>query len=161
MTQIHAAERKLDKHDRKILELLQLDARMSHAEIGEKVGLERSTVSRRIALMQEDGVIAGVTTMLEPRKVGMLTIVFTMVKLRTHGPATLTEFERALLTMPNIVESAKISGEFDYFLKVWVKDTPGHERIHDQLLSLPMVDQLRGFLVIGSQTSKPMPLGCT
>lgn len=151
---------KLNKTDMAILRALQKDARQSNEEVGRGAGVKRdgSVVSRRVAELVKAKIITGMHAAIDPAKLGLVTTVYTLVTLKAHTPDLTDPFERELEAMPNVIEWSRISGSWDYLVKFLVKDTPQHDRLHAQLLRLPMVSRLRGMHVKGQPFVKPVPL---
>ena len=90
----------LDAIDRRILERLQQDGRLSNAELAEKVGLSSSPCWRRVKALEEAGVIRGYAALLDAKTVGLSVNVFVSVSLSTQNEKSLKEFERAGKTSP-------------------------------------------------------------
>ena len=151
---------KLNKTDMAILRALQKDARQSNEEVGRGAGVKRdgSVVSRRVAELVKARIITGMHAAIDPAKLGLVTTVYTLVTLKAHTPDLTDPFERELEAMPNVIEWSRISGSWDYLVKFLVKDTPQHDRLHAQLLRLPMVSRLRGMHGKGQPFVKPVPL---
>ena len=133
----------VDITDRKILSILQSNARVSHAEIGEKIGLSTSAVNRRIKILEQDGVISGYAAVLDGKKMGKGASVFVQVTLKTQRKPQLEEFERAVASTPEVVDCFLMTGEMDYLLRVVVKDAADYERVHHETLTqLPGVERV-------------------
>lgn len=133
----------IDLTDRSILAVLQENARISHAEIGEKVGLSTSAVHRRIKILEQDGVISGYAAVLDGKKMGRGASVFVQVTLKTQRKPQLDEFERAVAATPEIADCFLMTGEMDYLLRVVVKDAADYERVHHETLTrLPGVERV-------------------
>ncbi|WP_018997973.1 Lrp/AsnC family transcriptional regulator [Hirschia maritima] len=133
----------VDITDRKILSILQSNARVSHAEIGEKIGLSTSAVNRRIKILEQDGVISGYAAVLDGKKMGKGASVFVQVTLKTQRKPQLDEFERAVATTPEVVDCFLMTGEMDYLLRVVVQDAADYERVHHETLTqLPGVERV-------------------
>jgi Lrp/AsnC family leucine-responsive transcriptional regulator len=119
----------LDTIDRRILAALQANARASLQEIGSAVGLSPSPCWARIKRMEEQGVIQGYTVRLDPQALGWHDTVMVQVTLDSHSDNTLEKFGEVLATIPEVVEAHLVSGEYDYLLRVVVKDTRDYERL--------------------------------
>lgn len=133
----------LDATDRRILSALQRDGRMTNADLAQKVGLSASACHRRAQRLEESGVIRGYVALLDPRKVERPTIVFVEITLSGQADELLDAFERAVRTIPDVLECHLMAGTADYLLKIVVEDTDDFARIHRQHLSrLPGVRQM-------------------
>ena len=107
----------MDRLDRKILSVLQHNARASLQDIGAAVGLSPSPCWARIRKMEEAGVIEGYTVRLNPQALGLSDTVLLMVTLDSHSDNTLEKFGEALATIPEVVEAHLVSGGYDYLLR--------------------------------------------
>lgn len=139
----------LDRIDRKILRELQADGRLTNAELAARVSVSPATCHRRTQRLFEAGVVTGVRALLAPQKLEKDALVIVGVVLERSTPESFQRFEEAVLTLPFILDCYVTAGEFDYFLKVRVRDLKGFNRLHsEQLLKLPAVRQLRTFFVL-------------
>ena len=107
----------MDRLDRKILSVLQGNARASLQEVGAAVGLSPSPCWGRIKKMEEAGVIEGYTVRLNPQALGLGDTVLVMVTLDSHSDNTLEKFGEVLASIPEVVEAHLVSGEYDYLLR--------------------------------------------
>ena len=124
----------LDERDRRILELLQADAEMAVNEVAEAVALSASACSRRIARLREEGYIAGSVAMLDRKKMGLPTTVFVIVRTGKHEAGWLDQFHAAVSTIPEIVEVHRLTGNFDYILKLALPNVEHYDVIYRQLV---------------------------
>jgi len=132
-----------DEMDQKIIACLAEDARLTGAELGERVGLSPSAAHRRVKLLEAAGLIRGYRAILSREAQGNPSIVFVAVTLKDQSRDTLLRFESALMRCPEVREAHLMSGESDYLLKVAVRSDDGYERIHrDVLAALPGVQRL-------------------
>ncbi|MEZ5868152.1 MAG: Lrp/AsnC family transcriptional regulator [Defluviimonas denitrificans] len=93
---------KIDTFDAKILRLIQADAALPLDEIGDKVGLSRNAVWRRIKAMEANGTITGRAALLDPAKLGLGLTVFMMIRTDRHAPDWLERFAKVTRDMPEI-----------------------------------------------------------
>ena len=119
---------KVDHHDRKILELLQQDARVSHAEIGRRVHLSQPAVSERIKRLEAQGVIAGYRAWVDPAKLGYT--ITAMVRVQTQAGRPYEAFVREC---PEIVECHTVTGDDCAVLRVLATGVQHLQRIVDAL----------------------------
>jgi len=141
-----------------ILRALQKDARQSNEAIGEQVKKDGSVVSRRIAELVKARAITGIHAAIDPQKVGLVTTIYKLVRLTDHKLTVTSAFEREIDTWPNVVEWARLEGSWDYLLKFLVRDTLQHDKLHNALLQLPMIQQVRGMRAHGQPRTKAIPL---
>lgn len=133
----------LDELNIRILRVLQTDADLPIAEIGEKVGLSHTPCWRRIRKLEASGIISSRKVILDAEQVGLDVSIFVYVKLESHTVETLETFEAATAHIPEIMQCYTMSGEFDYLLRVVVRSVRDYERaIKGKLLKLPNVGAL-------------------
>jgi Lrp/AsnC family leucine-responsive transcriptional regulator len=150
----------IDRLDRKILSILQHDARASLQEIGAAVGLSPSPCWARIKKMQEAGVIEGYTVRLNPQALGLGDTVLVMVTLDSHSDNTLEKFGEVLASIPEVVEAHLVSGEYDYLLRVVVKDTRDYERLlREKLYKIKGIRHSQSSFVLRTLKRADLPLG--
>jgi Lrp/AsnC family transcriptional regulator len=125
----------LDDRDRKILSLLQANADLPIAAIADSVALSASACSRRIARLREEGYIARTRVELDRRKVGLPTTVFVIVRTGSHAADWLEKFHAAVNAVPEIVEVHRLTGNFDYILKIVLPDVEHYDVVYKQLVS--------------------------
>lgn len=150
----------LDTLDRKILRQLQHNSRASLQEIGQAVGLSASPCWGRIKKMEEVGVIQGYSVRLSPQALGLGDTVLVMVTLDSHSDNTLEKFGELLATIPEVVEAHLVSGEYDYLLRVVVKDTRDYERLlREKLYKIKGIRHSQSSFVLRTLKHADLPLG--
>ena len=139
----------MDRIDRKILAQLHADGRLSLTELAERVGLSLSPCHRRVRALEESGVILGYRALLAPKELGLGFSAIVFVTLREVTRQAITDFEAALLEVPQIVEAQRLFGDPDYLLQVITKDLAAFQQLYDEsLTSLPNVQRLVSTLVM-------------
>lgn len=129
-----------DDFDKRLLRLLQHDARLSTQELADRVGLSASPAWRRVRRLEQDGVIRGQVALLDPRKLGLHAVAYVHVSLLDHAEATIARFDQFVQAQDQVVECASITGSNDYVLRVVAKDPEGLEFfIMRKLLALGVV----------------------
>ena len=118
----------LDAIDRRILTELQVNARVSNAELAEAVGLSPSPCLRRVRALERAGVIKGYAALLEAAAVGLPISVFVQVTLERQIERALEAFETAILDRPEVMECYLMTGDADYLLRIVVSDLTAYER---------------------------------
>ncbi|MCM5663479.1 Lrp/AsnC family transcriptional regulator [Galbibacter mesophilus] len=113
---------KLDTTDKKLLELLQKDAKQTTKALSLKLDLSKTAVYERIRKLEKEGVIKGYTALLDKKKIDKAFVVFCHVRLTQHTKEHITSFEKEVVTLPEVLECYHVSGESDYILKVSVAD---------------------------------------
>lgn len=133
----------MDRIDRKILDLLAADSRLTGEQLGERVGLSLSAAHRRVKALEETGAILGYRARLSRAARGNPSTVFVQVTLTDQRQATMLAFEEALARTHQVAEAHLMSGQSDYLVKVLVPGDDSYERIHREILSaLPGVQRL-------------------
>jgi Lrp/AsnC family transcriptional regulator, leucine-responsive regulatory protein len=122
-----------DRIDKRILEELQKNGRLSNLELADKVGLSASPCLRRVKQLEEAGLITGYVALLNASKLGLKLMALVQISMDRHTPDRFEHFEAAVKTYPQILECILITGQSaDYQLKVLVKDM---EEYQDFLLN--------------------------
>ena len=149
----------MDKIDRKILQILQADARASLQEIGRQAGLSASPCWERIRKMEQAGVIEGFTVRLNAQALGLNDTVMVQVTLDSHSDNTLEKFGETLAAIPEVVEAYLLSGEYDYLLRVAVKDTRDYERLlREKLYKIKGIRHSKSSFVLRTLKKADLPL---
>jgi len=124
---------------------------MSMAELSERIGLSLSACHRRVKLLEAGGVISHYAAHLDRRALGLEVQVFIEVKLSSQRKQEFTAFEEAIAAMPEVLENHLITGEFDYLMRVAVRNTSDYESLLRNKLSLiPSVTQMRTLLSLST-----------
>ncbi len=127
--------KKLDMIDRKILDVLQADGRITLAELASKVGLSASPCLRRVRNLERAGIIARYVAVLDQRAVGLPVSVFVSIKLEKQQEKVLDRFAKTIARWPEVVECYLMTGSRDYWLRVVVPDLDAYERFVKQKLT--------------------------
>ena len=139
----------LDRITLKMLRLLQENGRLTNAELAQRVDVSPATCHRRTQRLFEDGTIIRVRTMVAPDKVDRGTLVMVGVVLDRSTPESFAAFETAVAKLRFILDCHLVAGDFDYFLKIRVRDMADFNRLHsEKLIGLPGVRQTRTFFVM-------------
>lgn len=142
-----------------LLRLLLQDASLSLEVLAEKLGKSRQSIGREIKELEEAGIIQRKTIVVDAQKVGLTMTSFVLVSLKSHGDGLLDLFEEYVRDhLPNVIESAHISGSWDLLLKVVVRDSSHFAEVHRNLTNMPNVARTRGHHVIGAPRQYPLPL---
>lgn len=124
----------LDRLDRKILQVLQSEGRLTNQALAQRVALSPSACLARVKRLEQNGVIQGFHARLDPYRIGIGLVLFAEVKLEGRHPGEQQRFEEAITAIPNVVEVSDVSGEVDYLLKVVVADMGEWTRLKDELM---------------------------
>lgn len=149
----------LDKFDLAILAALQDDARASLQEISKRVGLSSTPCWNRIKKMEADGVIQGYTVRVNAPAVGLTETVIVQVTLESHTDETLYQFGRTLEQIPEVLEAYLVSGDYDYYIRIAVKDTRDYERLlRERLYRIPGIRHSKSSFVLRTLKESLIPL---
>ncbi|WP_108661383.1 Lrp/AsnC ligand binding domain-containing protein [Acuticoccus kandeliae] len=149
----------IDRIDRNILRRLQKEGRLTNAELAKAVNVSAATCHRRTQRLFEEGHIAGVAARINPASVGLGTLVMVGVVLDRSTPESFAEFERAVEGVTELLECHLVAGDFDYLLKIRVRDMGDFNALHGKkLIALPGVRQIRTFFVLKEvKEGAPLP----
>jgi Lrp/AsnC family transcriptional regulator, leucine-responsive regulatory protein len=149
----------LDKFDFHILSILNRDSRTSLQDISLQVGLSTTPCWTRIKRMESDGVIQGYTVRIDPAAIGFSETVIVQVTLENHNDDTLFKFGKALEDIPEVLDAYLISGDYDYLIRLAVRDTRDYERLlREQLYKLPGIRHSKSSFVLRRLKESTIPL---
>lgn len=152
----------LDEFDRKILDVLQENARVTTLELAERVGLSATPCARRVKRMEDEGFIDRYVTLLNPARLGVGLTVFVNVRLNTQASKTFEAFEAAVRRLPEVVGCYLLAGNHDYLIQVRVADVHAfRDFIRDRLVTIDGIGETQSNVVLEetkSTTSLPLTL---
>ena len=149
-----------DKLDFAILRVLREDSRKTLQEIRAVVGLSPTSCWTRIKKLESQGVIKRYTVDLDPAKLGYHDFVIVQVTLESHTDETLYEFGRVLATIPEIQEAYLVSGDYDYYIRIAVRDTRDYERLlREKLYKIPGIRHSKSSFVLRVLKEASVPIG--
>src|ERR1700681_2420621 len=149
----------VDKFDLAILKVLQEDARASLQVISERVGLSSTPCWARIKRMESEGVIQGYTVRVDPSAIGLSETVIVQVTLESHTDETLYDFGKILEQIPEVMEAYLVSGDYDYYIRIAVKDTRDYERLlRERLYRIPGIRHSKSSFVLRTVKESLIPL---
>jgi Lrp/AsnC family transcriptional regulator, leucine-responsive regulatory protein len=138
-----------DRIDLKILRALQSEGRLSNADLAERVNVSAATCHRRTQRLFDEGHITGVRAEVAPAAVGLGALVMVGVVLDRSTPESFGAFEGAVTAMKEVLDCNLVAGDFDYLLKIRVRDMADFNKLHGhKLIALPGVRQTRTFFVM-------------
>ncbi|RVO89134.1 Lrp/AsnC family transcriptional regulator [Sinorhizobium meliloti] len=139
----------VDRIDLKILRALQSEGRLSNADLAKRVNVSAATCHRRTQRLFDEGYITGVRAEVAPGAVGLGAIVMVGVVLDRSTPESFGAFEGAVMELKEVLDCNLVAGDFDYLLKIRVRDMADFNKLHGQrLIALPGVRQTRTFFVM-------------
>lgn len=136
---------KWDAIDKQLLQYLQEDAKQTTKQLSAKLNLSVTAVYERIKKLERNGVIKKYVTLLDKKALNLGFMVFCHVKLTQHTEKNISEFEAEVSGLPEVLECFHVSGEYDYLLKVVVKDMDAFRTF--------MINKLTSLKHIGSTQS--------
>jgi Lrp/AsnC family leucine-responsive transcriptional regulator len=120
---------KLDRTDRRILQAMQSNARISNLELAEAVGLSPTPCSRRVKRLEESGIIRGHVTLLNQPMLGLKLTAYIGISMDRHTPDRFDAFEAEVANYPEVMECSVVTGQSsDYLLKAVVPDMEYYEK---------------------------------
>ena len=131
---------KIDELDKRILKHLQEDSKKTNKEIANDLKLSVTAIYERIKKLERDGVISKYVALVNPESVGKGFMVLCQIKLIQHKKNILTKFEKDITSLPEVIECLHVSGDYDYILKVLVKDM--HEYREFMVAKLTSLDHI-------------------
>lgn len=141
----------LDLTDKKILNLLQQNSKANIKEIALKIGLTQTPTYERIKRLEKDGVIKNYIAVLDKEKVGYTIEVFCQVTLLVHSKEMITRFENAVNKINEVMECFHVAGNYDYLLKIIVKDMSSYQAfLKNKLSVLDSVANVQSTFVMSS-----------
>ncbi|NDW03935.1 Lrp/AsnC family transcriptional regulator [Jiella pacifica] len=139
----------LDAIDRKILEALVINARISIAELSKKVGLSKTPVSLRIKRMEDIGLITGYRAILSPLKLGLQHVTYVEVRVSDTRQKALEAFNAAVRLIPEVEECYMIAGGFDYQIKLRSRDMAHYRQVMAEKISaLPYLSSTASYVAM-------------
>lgn len=139
----------LDRIDRNLLRALQKDGRLANADLARMVNVSPATCHRRTQRLMDEGYVTAIRAQIAPAAVGLGALVMVGVVLDRSTPESFAAFEAAVGAMTEVLDCNLVAGDFDYLLKIRVRDMAGFNLLHGrQLITLPGVRQIRTFFVL-------------
>ncbi|MFT4939687.1 MAG: Lrp/AsnC family transcriptional regulator [Paraglaciecola sp.] len=149
----------MDRLDGKILRLLQQDAKQSVSDIADKIGLSTTPCWRRIQALEKKGVIVKRVALLDAQKLNLGMTVFVQVKAARHDSVWLNKFATHAANIEQIVEFYRMSGEYDYMLKVVVADMQAFDVFYKKLVDgIDLSDVISSFAMEQIKYTTALPL---
>ena len=118
----------LDETDKKILNILQEDARITNVQLASKIGISPPAMLERVKRLEKSGIIKKYVALIEPQKVGKDTIAFVAVSLSHHQVSSIDVFIKAINKFDEVLECHHVTGENDFLLKIAVNNIQEYEK---------------------------------
>jgi Lrp/AsnC family transcriptional regulator, leucine-responsive regulatory protein len=151
----------LDRTDYRILDLLQQDARLTNADLAQRVSLSPSPCLRRVRQLEEAGVIDGYVALLDPARVGLGLQAYVTVSLDKRNEQGIRSFHAAAQSWPEVLACLALTGDMDYLLHVVVSDMAHFSRwLMERLLKQESVTNVKSSFVVNEvKRSTRLPIG--
>src|SRR5581483_5553419 len=150
---------RMDAIDRKILAVVQQDAALSVAEIGQRVGLSSTPCWKRLQRLEADGVILRRVALIDPDKLGLGITVFVSVETGDHSQDWLKRFAEVVTAMPEVMEFYRMAGDVDYMLRVVVPDIAGYDAFYKRLIAaIPLKNVTSRFAMERIKSTTALPI---
>ena len=138
-----------DRIDRRIIDALRVDGRMTVTDLAERVGLSKTPCQLRLRKLLDAGVIRGFRAVIDAQKLGLGHVAFAEVKLSDTREKALAEFRQAVSRVQEVEECHMIAGNFDYLLKIRTSDIVAYRAVlGEKISSLPHVASTSSFVVM-------------
>ena len=142
---------KLDSIDRKILTILQQNARITNKELASQLGLSPPPTLERVKKLEQGGYITGYAARLDPKKIELGMIMMVSVSLHHHSKDAIDEFYRAVESLDEVLECYHVTGEDDFMLKVVSKDIMEYEQfVREKLTKLNSLGKIKSSVVLST-----------
>jgi Lrp/AsnC family transcriptional regulator, leucine-responsive regulatory protein len=150
----------IDEVDVQLLKLLQDDGRITNADLAKSVGLSPPSVLQRVRALERSGFIRGYTALLDPDRLGLKITAFAMVSLSLHQDMPIERFRRSVQEIEEVQECYHVSGEYDFLLKIVVRDMKAYEAlIREKISKIRGIRQINSSFVFGiPKQSTSIPL---
>ncbi|MFI4961178.1 MAG: Lrp/AsnC family transcriptional regulator [Hyphomicrobiales bacterium] len=149
----------MDAIDRKILAVVQKDASLSVAEIGQRVGLSSTPCWKRLQRLEADGVIMRRVALIDPEKIGLGITVFVSIETGDHSQDWLKRFAETVGGMPEVMEFYRMAGDVDYMLRVVVPDIQGYDGFYKKLIAtVPLKNVTSRFAMERIKSTTALPI---
>jgi Lrp/AsnC family transcriptional regulator len=149
----------MDAVDRKILAVVQKDASLSVAEIGQRVGLSSTPCWKRLQRLEADGVILRRVALVDPDKIGLGITVYVSIETGDHSQDWLKKFADVVGAMPEVMEFYRMAGDVDYMLRVVVPDIAGYDAFYKKLIgTVPLKNVTSRFAMERIKQTTALPI---
>ena len=151
---------KIDKTDKKILEILQRNAKITNAKLSKEIGLSPAPTLERVRKLEAKGIISGYNAKLDMSKIGLGVSTFVMVTLKGHNKKNLVSFLDKIKNINNVIECHHITGSADFILKVVSENIESYQELMLETVSeIEVTDSLQSMVILSTfKDSKVMPI---
>ncbi|MDN5205228.1 Lrp/AsnC family transcriptional regulator [Fulvivirgaceae bacterium BMA10] len=142
---------KLDRIDRKILEILQSNAKITNAQLSKEIGLSPAPTLERVKKLENSGIIKSYHATLDTDKIGLGVSTFVLVSLKGHNKDNIEKFVEAIHTINEVVECHHITGTGDFILKIITEDISKYQQLMlEKVSDIPVVDSMQSMVILST-----------
>lgn len=142
--------RLLDEKDIQILEILQQDGRATNADIAKQIQLSPPSALQRVKALEKLGVIKSYAAMLDADRLGIKLTAWTQISLALHQEMPIERFRKAIASIPEVMECYHVSGDFDFLIKICVRDMKAYESfVREKLSKIKGISKIQTSFVMG------------
>jgi len=151
---------KLDQIDRKILEILQANAKITNAQLSKEIGLSPAPTLERVKKLENSGLIKSYHAMLDTNKLGLGVCTFVQVNLVGHNKRNIDAFVKEINQIDEIIECHHITGSGDFILKVISKDIASYQKLMlEKVSEIKEIDNMQSMVILSTfKDSKVLPV---
>lgn len=150
----------LDKIDRKILDILQSNAKITNAQLAQEIGLSPAPTLERVKKLENSGIIKSYHAKLDPEKVGLGVNTFVMVSLKGHNKDNIDKFISSIEKIDEIIECHHLTGSSDFILKIISQDISTYQKLMlERVSNINVVDNMQSMVILSTfKDSKILPI---
>ncbi len=151
---------KLDKIDRKILEILQSSAKITNAQLSKEIGLSPAPTLERVKKLEVSGIIKSYHAVLDTDKIGLGVSTFVLVTLKGHNKTNIESFIKSINQIDEVIECHHVTGSGDFILKVIAENIASYQKLMlEKVTDIKEVDNMQSMVILSTfKDSKVMPL---
>lgn len=151
---------RLDTIDRKILDILQVDGRITNAQLSKDIGLSPAPTLERVKKLENAGIIKSYHAKLDTEKIDLGVSTYVMVSLKGHNKSNIEKFIEAIHDVDEIIECNHVTGSSDFILKVITKDIPSYQKLMlEKVSEIEVVDSMQSMVILSTfKDSKKLPI---
>tara|TARA_B100001057_G_scaffold13732_2_gene13010 strand:- start:23067 stop:23531 length:465 start_codon:yes stop_codon:yes gene_type:complete len=151
---------KIDRTDKKILEILQKNAKITNSKLSHEIGLSPAPTLERVRKLEARGIISGYHAKLNMSKVGLGVSTFVMVSLKGHNKKNIDSFLDKIKDVENIVECHHITGSGDFILRIVAEDIESYQELMlDKVSEIEVTDSLQSMVILSTfKDNKVIPV---
>jgi len=140
-----------DEIDIQLLAILQADGRITNADLAKRVNLSPPSVLQRVRALEKAGLIRNYVALLDQDRLGLKITAWVQISLALHQEQPIERFRKSIQEIPEILECYHVSGDFDFLLKVVVRDMKAYEAfVREKLSKIKGIGQIRTGFVFGT-----------